>query len=225
MHWPAATIGYVSVPPSDYDREYALRHSVAADNWLFDTLLALLAPQPGWRILDVGCNTGEFTARLAVLQCQMVGIDLNPAAIALAQERFPQLAFRVAELAEIPEVDFDAIIASHVIEHLAEPEKFLREAHRRLKRGAKLVIATPNRHAFLHKLVNRLRGAPFFDDPTHHHLFAPRELSRLVTQAGFASVQVTTYPLYVPVAGFVGRHVPTFGMGDHMFINAATTGP
>ena len=205
---------------TDYDHNYALHHSVAADNWLFDRLLTLLAPQPGWRVLDVGCNTGEFTARLAQLQCQTLGIDLNPAAIALAQERFPKLAFRVAELAQLPELDFDALTASHVLEHLPAPLEFLRAARQHMKPGGKLLIATPNRQAFLHRLVNRLRGVPFFDDPTHRHLFAPRELAGLVRQAGFASVRVTTYPLYLPLARQLGQKLPALGRGDHLFVSA-----
>jgi 2-polyprenyl-3-methyl-5-hydroxy-6-metoxy-1,4-benzoquinol methylase len=215
----------VTGPPSSYDRQYALSHSVPADNWLFDSLIELLAPQPGWCVLDVGCNTGELTARLAALQCRTLGIDINTDAIALARQRFPQLAFEVTVLSALTRADFDAIIASHVIEHLAEPNDFLREARKRLKPTGRLVIATPNRHAWLHKLANRLRSVPFFDDPTHRHLFAPRELERLVRNADFDSVKVLTRPLYFPLANHLPQcwraHIPTLGMGDHLFAIAA----
>ena len=216
----------MSVPPSDYDRAYALRHSVAADNWLFDTLLALLAPPPGWRILDVGCNTGELTARLTELQCQTLGIDINTEAIAIARQRFPNLAFKVSEVSMLEEGNFDAIVASHVIEHLAVPVDFLRAAHQRLKSGGRLIVATPNSHAWLRKLTNWIRGAIFFDDPTHRHLFAPSELKGMVRSAGFELVAVITLPLYFPFATrlppCLRRGIPAFGMGDHLFVVAAS---
>jgi SAM-dependent methyltransferase len=156
---------------SAYDRKYALSRSSAADSWLFDVIVHLLAPQPGWRILDVGCNTGELVARVASLGCEPLGIDINPAAIAIARERHPQLQFQVAEMSQLSDSDFDAIIASHLIEHLAQPEELLSAARQRLKADGTLILVTPNRNAFLHRFCHGIRGIPFFHDPTHVRFF------------------------------------------------------
>lgn len=204
-----------------YDRDYALSHSVPADNWLFDALIALLAPQPGWRVLDAGCNTGELTARLAALQCRTFGLDLNADAIALARQRFPALAFRVRTLPDMDEHSFDAIVASHVIEHLADPGAFLAAARDRLKPGGRLVLATPNRQAWVRRAAHRLWGVSFFDDPTHVRFYSPAELRACLRQTGFEQVATRTRRLYFPLVARLPQRIhlsiPCFGMGDHLF--------
>lgn len=211
--------------PSAYDRDYALRHSVPANDWLFDTLIKLLGPQPGWRVLDVGCNTGELTARLAALQCQTLGLDVNAEAVALARERYPNLIFRVGALPDTDEYGFHAIVASHVIEHLRDLDTFLSAARERLRPGGRLVLATPNRQAWSRRAAHRLWGLPFFDDPTHVRFYSAAELRARLTQCDFEQITTHTRRLYFPLAARLPQRlhlaVPSFGIGDHLFASAA----
>ncbi len=57
-------------------------------------LLALLAPQPGERILDVGCGTGHLTSEIARSGAQVLGTDSSAAMIAQARENFPGAPLR-----------------------------------------------------------------------------------------------------------------------------------
>ncbi len=74
-------------------------------------------------------------------------------------ELFPQLAaqgpfvepdvvadFNTDRLASIPDASQDFVIASHILEHLAEPIGFLSEIHRVLKHGGVVLILLPDRH-------------------------------------------------------------------------------
>ena len=79
-----------------------------------------------------------------------------------------------AENLPFPPEFFDRIYASHVIEHLKDPESFLREAYRVLKKGGFLEVWTPN---FLS--INARK------DPTHRHVFNVLKLVRLGRKAGF----------------------------------------
>jgi len=207
-----------------YDRDYALTHSVPANDWLFDAFVELLDPQPGWRVLDVGCNTGELTSRIAALQCRTLGIDLNPDAIALARQRFPALEFRAATLPDLDEYGFDAIVASHVIEHLHDLDEFLLTARRRLKTDGKFLLATPNRHAWIRRLAHRLWGVSFFDDSTHIRFYTARQLRHRLAACGFQQIVTETRRLYFPLAARLTHSVhlslPCFGMGDHLFASA-----
>src|SRR3954466_14870502 len=55
---------------------YAANARFVAD--LGAPVVELLAPQPGERILDLGCGDGVLSARLAELGCTVVGVDADP---------------------------------------------------------------------------------------------------------------------------------------------------
>ena len=50
-------------------------------------VVELLSPQPGERILDLGCGDGALTARLVALGCDVVGVDSSPEMVAAARAR------------------------------------------------------------------------------------------------------------------------------------------
>jgi 2-polyprenyl-6-hydroxyphenyl methylase / 3-demethylubiquinone-9 3-methyltransferase len=92
------------------------------------------APLAGIDLLDVGCGAGLFAEPLARLGANVVGVDPAPAAIEAArlhaEETGARLAYRmgtVEELAEEPR-RFDVVSAMEVIEHAADPKRFVATA-------------------------------------------------------------------------------------------------
>lgn len=61
------------------------------------SLLDALDPQPGERILDLGCGTGELTAAIADRGAAVLGVDGSPDMVAKARKAFPRLRFEVAD--------------------------------------------------------------------------------------------------------------------------------
>ena len=103
-------------------------------------LLALLAPQPGERILDVGCGTGHLTAEIARSGAQVLGIDRSAAMIAQARENFPGLAFETRDVCDLPyHAEFDAIFSNAVLHWVQPPETAAAAMSRALKPGGRLV--------------------------------------------------------------------------------------
>ena len=76
-------------------------------------LVALLAPQPGERILDLGCGTGHLTAKIAAAGASVVGIDSSPGMIGQARQNYPNLTFRLASAEAFRDPEpFDAVFSN-----------------------------------------------------------------------------------------------------------------
>ncbi len=68
----------------DADR-YARNARFVAD--FGETLIDLLGPKPGQRILDIGCGDGALTERLVAAGAQVVAVDGGPDMVAAARAR------------------------------------------------------------------------------------------------------------------------------------------
>ena len=103
---------------------------------LADKLLALT--QNHNRILDAGCGEGYYTAQLKTANNHIYGVDIAKTAIKLAAKKYPQCAFSVATLSQLPFEDqlFDCIISVYapIIDT---------EFHRLLKPHGMLITVTP----------------------------------------------------------------------------------
>lgn len=77
--------------PDSYDDDHAFVFERGGD------VVDLLDPQPGERVLDLGCGTGHLTAELADRGAEVVGIDADPEMIDRARESYPDLSFRLAD--------------------------------------------------------------------------------------------------------------------------------
>lgn len=97
-------------------------------------------------ILDVGCGTGEITARLAELypRAALVGVDLIARHLQIARERCAQfgtrVAFREADAFALPFADaaFDLVVCRHMLQAVPRPEVAMAEMVRVLKPGGRL---------------------------------------------------------------------------------------
>lgn len=98
------------------------------------------------RVLDVGSGAGRTLSELRRLGWQVEGVDLDARAVEAAMRDYGLASVRVGtlhSLAHSPD-SFDAVVMSHVIEHIHAPVELLKECRRILKPGGMLVVATPN---------------------------------------------------------------------------------
>jgi SAM-dependent methyltransferase len=188
---------------AEYDRRWAIDNYSAENIGYTPFFLKFMAEevsrlQLGRRpqTLEVGCGNGFFSGHLARLGCQVNGIDLSPAAIALARRRFPELSFSTHDLTQpLPfgECTLDLVWCSEVLEHLFSPLGTVSEIRRVLRPGGVFLCTVP-----YHGLIKNLGIALFaFEkhyDPTYPHLrfFTRRSLSRIVVDAGLSVQSIDT---------------------------------
>lgn len=141
----------------------------------------------GRRVLDLGCRSGAFT-RHFLEGNQVVGLDVDRVALDKAAELgIEPVVANVEEPLPFEDASFDVVVAGELLEHLRFPAAVVGEVRRVLRPGGLFVGSVPN--AFrLQSRLRFLRGVPPEDDPTHLHLFSPRELRELL--AGFDGVRL-----------------------------------
>jgi ubiquinone/menaquinone biosynthesis C-methylase UbiE len=105
--------------------------------------------QPSDRILEIGFGEGYGSALVASLVADYVGIEVEPAAVAHATEKYSRAgaSFVHYDGSRIPFDDeaFDLAIAFQVIEHVEAADVLLREARRVVRPGGRVLVITPNR--------------------------------------------------------------------------------
>lgn len=173
-------------------------------------------PLSGLRILDVGCGGGLLTEPLGRLGATVLGVDPVEDSIGTAQlhssydpdlrDRVSYLSCTLEELSAEGEQgagQFDAIVASEVVEHLVDLETFAFCCSHVLKPGGSLFITTINRTNLSYALgivvaEQLLRIVP---SGTHdwEKFISPVELERLLESNGF-SVQSVQGMLYNPLS-------------------------
>lgn len=101
-------------------------------------------PENG-RALDVGCGTGDMSGliRKASLNAQIVGLDLSPNMLAIAEEKYkkdPRMSFVQADASRLPfeDAEFDTAIISFALRNTTDYKKVLSEMIRVVKPGGSI---------------------------------------------------------------------------------------
>jgi SAM-dependent methyltransferase len=156
-------------------------------------LLDLLRSSPG-RILDCGCGAGDNARILSDRGWRVTGVTIDPREQEAARQFCDVVHLGDLEKGLPSSVDgaFDAILASHVLEHLARPERLLYEVRQRLNPGGVLAVALPN-IAHYHQRISFLRGQFNYTetgqlDRTHLRFYTHRTAIQLLEQNGYELV-------------------------------------
>jgi hypothetical protein len=122
-------------------------------------------------VLDAGCGVGWGSALLLSASARRVlGVDIDPGAVADSRHRAPAGRFAVADLAALPmpSAGVDVVVCFEVLEHTADTDRTLDELVRVLRPGGLLFVSSPNPRVYP-------AGNPY-----HVHELAPDELRSAV---------------------------------------------
>jgi len=177
--------------------------------------------------LDIGCATGALLVHLSRRGWNVTGVEISPASV-YARERCKLNVYDIPlEEINFPENYFDVVHASHLIEHLNNPDVFLSESQRILKPNGSLFITTPNIGGFQARLFGGRWRSAIFD---HLYLFSKRTLRKMLKAHGLIIESCRTW------GGLAAGTVPNwlkktadvfskrFGCGDVMIIKCRKPG-
>ena len=151
---------------------------------------SVVSPRPGESILDLGCGSGAFTARLkeAYPQQNIMGIDISTACIEKAAKDYPGISFQVGDVENtgLQTNSMDIVCYSGVLHHFPNTEKVATEAFRILKPGGRFFSFDPHHHnpAFW---LYRSKRSPFYSPvgvTPNERLMTAREVNQVFSRAG-----------------------------------------
>jgi SAM-dependent methyltransferase len=124
-------------------------------------VLELLNPQPGERVLDLGCGSGELTAQIAQRGAHVVGVDSSPEMIERGRARFPHLDLQLADGHELDFAQrFDAVFSNAALHWMTDPDAVLAAVRSALVDGGRFV-AEMGAAGNVGQLISALRAAAF----------------------------------------------------------------
>ena len=180
-------------------------------------ILEMLEYNPKATYLDLGCQEGIFTKKMAskIGTGNIQGIDLvegNATGII-------KVASDLEEPLPFPDGILNVITASHIIEHLSNTDNFIKETYRTLVPGGYAIVSTPNLssfHIIAMLLLNKQPTTCSISDkmveawmdigPRHRRLFTMEGLVSLLTYYKF-TVERKIYSGYFPLPDWISKIV------------------
>jgi ubiquinone/menaquinone biosynthesis C-methylase UbiE len=195
-----------SLPVAFFDRISGIYDTGVVQSLVYrptqDAVLAELRDLHSSKILDIGCGTGQLTARLQseLGANEVFGCDAAPGMLDQARSRSPEITWLqgTAESIPLPDGAIDAVVSTEAFHWFNQPAA-LEEFHRVLAPGGHIVIALMNpRTGIESKLLDR---TPFLMGTGHWP--DRRAMARLVESAGFQVIRQRR------VRRILGNMIPT----------------
>ena len=177
-------------------------------------VVGLLAPEPGERILDLGCGDGVLTAKLGAMGCNVVGVDGSAAQIEAARKL--GLDARVMDGEKLSfDGEFDAVFSNAALHWMRNPEAVISGVWRALRPNGRFV-AEFGGHGCVAKikraLVDALNRRGLNGEAAVPWYFPTvEEYSALLKKNGFAISWIALVPRPTPLPGDVTGWLETFG--------------
>jgi 2-polyprenyl-3-methyl-5-hydroxy-6-metoxy-1,4-benzoquinol methylase len=190
---PAAEELSTIYPPTYYAYDMSERLSLIIlkgkallDRMKFQAILKFLAREPT-SFMDVGCGDGRYLHQFAgkgLSKEKIYGVELSsPAIPKLRAAGFKIFSERVENVKDMQSSSVDLITMFHVIEHVEDPVRVLRQLANWLAPGGVLAIETPNIDSIDRKaFTNTWWGG--YHIPRHWTLFNEKSLRRALTDTG-----------------------------------------
>jgi SAM-dependent methyltransferase len=182
-----------------------------------DRLIAVAAPKPGDRVIDVGCGCGATTIDFATRVSpggEVLGLDVSEPMLARARERAPQNLPIRFERADATVYDFepngaDLVASRFGVMFFADPARSFANLREGLKPGGRLVFAcwreAKQNPWLIVPLREATRHAPPLpetnpEDPGPFAFASEARVRKILSDAGFADIVLEPHDLELDIA-------------------------
>lgn len=171
------------------------------------------------RVLDVGCNAGEFLYFAKKAGMSGAGIELSSSFANIAKIRTGFEIYK-GTLATFPGDggrgdEFDVVALWDVIEHLKNPAEDLGLIRGLMRPGGVLCVSTVNLMCYRY-LRHKGKWRGFYEGHEHLSFFSATTLGMLLERCGFQPVMVKTYD----IAPYLLRWLNAFKLGNTLEVYA-----
>lgn len=142
------------------------------------------------KFLEIGFGAGSFLEAAKRAEWDVEGVEISQSACEHSRaDGFKVFCGELAE-AKYPDGAFDVVVASELMEHVADPVSLLQEVARILRAGGLFWATTPNARG----LSSRWLGMEWsvLSPPEHLHLFSGPGVKHLLMKVGFSNVAINT---------------------------------
>ena len=180
------------------DRHFWFR----ARNQIIATLVRQVVANlpPGYRVLEVGCGTGNVLRVLEEVCANgaVVGLDQSEEGLRYARRRTSCALIAGDARSMSFESPFDLVGLFDVIEHIPDDVRLLRDLHPLLKPGSALLITVPARMSLW----------SYFDEASHHcRRYEREELREKLERAGYRIEYLSHYMATLFPLMWLGRRL------------------
>lgn len=143
------------------------------------------------RVFELGYGAGQLLRAFLDSGVQVSGCDPDQLGSHVDPEVVAHGDLRRAVVEEVPTagVDADLVYGVHVIEHVQDPVRALRNCHDLLRPGGHLALMTPAADSWSLRFFSQSWW--LLEDPTHIRFFTARSMRRALQDAGFEDITVT----------------------------------
>lgn len=191
-----------------YSEAYQLEQSQASRTFTYSTTKwdfaeALRDLRPGERVLEIGTGPGFFLSLAQDLGCQVSGVEFNDMAAQAAKSRGFTIFDSLEPLLR-KHKKFDCIFAFHVLEHVANPSRFLADLRRLLLPSGRLGIAVPNQRGPIRFIDPCVQDMP----PHHATRWSRTTFQYAAERLGFEVARFAREPLSAENSYYYSIYLP-----------------